>query len=281
MASRTVSGGGVRRAVVAVLDENGFPNTSGTTDLLTEFTRIGGIKTVATTDPEPQRFTHYGDDSPYAQDSLPPSEVGSFTFTTSRSNMTIDSLLEGNSTVTIGNIQVRAANTNKRGSEPLVMFAAYRQALDTDDDNTGTFGKLRQWQLRIYPSTRISPASESFEQLNTDKTYNATPTPVASTPWGQAFTEAIYGNTSAEYVDITTDYQPQLAFGEGNGVKASFSLPYAPVSSSNLKVWVDGTLQTPSAVNISTTNPAFTLSTAPGSLASIFALIETNQPGGV
>jgi hypothetical protein len=56
-------------------------------------------------------------------------------------------------------------------------------------------------------------------------------------------------------------------------------LTHPPVDSDHLYVFVQGTQVTPSAVNTSTTNPAFTLSTPPGTTDNIFTFIQTNAPG--
>lgn len=279
MSKEIVSGIGARYAVAWALDGNGLPAVVGSSDTPVQGTLIQGIRTLSATDPEPQRVTHYGDDDAFAQDSLPPAEVGSFTVTTAKTNITLDAYLEGNKLRTINSNVMRVGNSDKRGSEPLVMFAAYRQALDTGKASA-TLGSLRQWHVKIYPSTRLSPASQSFEQGATDKTYNATPTKVSKTPWAETFTEANWGATSGEFIEFTTDYHPRFNAWLGNGSKASFSLSHMPVDSSSLTVWVQDTGEvTPSSVNINATNPAFTLSSAPASGKLVFAMIETNSPG--
>jgi len=278
--SEVVSGVGARYACVFPLDTTtGLPLPAVTTAVPAQGTLVQGIKTMAVTDPEPQRITHYGDDLAFAQDSLPATTVGSFNITTAKSNLILDSMTEGNKVVTIDNMQVRGVNTDKKGNEPILGFAAYRQALDTKK-GSANFGKLRQWNLRIYPGTRITPQSQSFEQGQTDKSYAATPTPVTTTPWGQSYNEATWGNSQAEALDLILDYQPRMNFYRGNGTLTAFQLSHPPVDSSHLHVWSDGTLVTPSAVDTSTSNPAFTLSSAANTNNNlIFALIETNAPG--
>ncbi len=274
-----VSGVGARYAVVFGLDATtGLPLPATTSAVPAQGTLVQGIKTMAVTDPEPQRITHYGDDLAFAQDSLPATTVGNFNITTAKSNLILDSMTEGNKLLTIDNMQVRGVNTDKKGNEPILGFAAYRQALDTKK-GSATFGKLRQWNLRIYPASRITPHSQSFEQAATDKSYSATPTPVTVTPWGQAYNETTWGNSQAEALDLILDYQPRLNFYRGNGTLTAFQLSHPPVDSAHLHVWSNGTLVTPSAVDTSTSNPAFTLSSAAGTNNNlIFALIETNAP---
>lgn len=273
-----VSGVGARYGGVFNLDSNGLPYPAVSSGTPVQGSLIQGIKTLTVTDPEPQRITHYGEDNPFAQDSLPATEAGSFQITTAKTNLILDAMVEGNYVRNLSNLNMRGGNSSKKGSEPQVFAYFYRQALDTKKASA-TFGKLRQWHLRLYPSTRITPVSEAFEQAATDKTYQATPTPVAATPWGEVFSEANWGHVTSEYIDIVTDFQPRINTYVGSGVRTAFALSHPPVSSDQLHVFVDGTVTVPSAVNTSAANPAFTLSVAPGSLTGVFAIIETSSPG--
>jgi len=240
---------------------------------------IAAIKTASTSDPEPQRITHYGSDRPFSQDSLPPTTVGNFTITTADSNLALDSMAEGNLVRSINQDVWRAGNSDQRGNEPIIAAMFYRQALDTLP-GSGTFGKLRQWNVRIYPAARISPSTQSYEAGATDKTYAGTPTPTGLTLWGETYTEATWGNTYAEYTEGVTNYEPRINWWLGSGTLTAFQLSHPPASTDALSVWIDGTLTVPSAVNISVTNPSFTLTSAAGTGAKkIIALIETLNPG--
>ena len=274
------SGIGTRRGLAIPLDtRDGLPSINVSQAAPMQGTLIFGIKSATTSDPEPQRFTHYGQDDPYAQDTLPPQTVGNFTIVTAASNLALDAMVEGNSIVTINQDVWRAGNSNQRGNEPIMAAMFYRQALDTEP-GSGTFGKLRQWNVRIYPAARISPATQSYDAGMTDKTYAGTPTPTGLTIWGQTYTESTWGNTRAEYTEGVTNYEPQPNWWLGNSTLTAFQLSHAPVTSTSLTVWVDGTLTTPASVNTSSTNPSFTLTSAAGTdQKKIFALIETLNPG--
>lgn len=270
-----VSGVGARFAAIFNLNSNGLPIPQVPSAVPLQGSLIQGIKTLAVTDPDPQLITHYGDDRPFAQDKLPATEVGSFVVTTAKTNHIIDTMMEGTKIRAQGsNIQAKGGNTNQRGNEPQVMAWFFRQALDTKKSST-TFGKLRQWQMRCYPSVRFSPVTESFEQTNTDKSYNGAPSPVTVTPFNEQFTDANWGFTEAEYYEDITNYRPIPNFWLGTPTITAFQLSHPPVSSADLTVWVNGTVTSPTAVNTSAANPAFTLaSVADG--ATIGAIIETN-----
>lgn len=281
MAQEIVSGMGVRYGLVIPLDADGLPAVSVKQAAPHYGTLVEGIKTWARTDGQIQRVTHYGDDSPFAQDSLPPQEAGSYQFTTAKTNIYLDAAVEGNKVVSAGRMKMRAGNTDKKGNEPQVAFFGYRQALDTDKDSP-TSGKLRQWHGAVYSSSRITSQSQSMEQSNTVKTYDGTPSPSTLTPWGEVQTEATYGNNRGEYIETISDYQPRWSWHLGNGTRTSFELTHPPVDATAdyLHVWVGGTLQTSFAgVNTSLANPSFTLTAPAGNNLKVVEIVETNVPG--
>lgn len=280
MSKEIVAGVGTRYGSVFPLDSSdGLPSVSTTTAVPQQGTLIAGIKTASTSDPEPQRITHYGQDRPFAQDSLPPTTVGTFTVTAADSNLALDSMVEGNNLVTINQGLWRAGNSDQRGNEPIMGCMFYRQALDTTP-GSGTFGKLRQWNVRIYPAARISPATQSYDAAATDKTYAGTPTPTGLTLWGQTYTESTWGNTYAEYTEGVQNYEPRLNWWLSNGTLSAFQLSHPPAATNAIDVWLNGTLTVPSAVNTSVTNPAFTLTGLAGTGGQkIIALVYTLNPG--
>lgn len=280
MAQQKISGVGVRYAIVGALGSDGLPAVGTPSAVPTVGTVIERIKAFSPTSSDAQKITHYGDDLAYAQDRLPPTEVGSFTVNVSQSNLTLEALIQGQKVVNYGAgqniIPFIGGSTDKRGSEPRVFFATYRQALDTGKTSS-TAGSLRQWQLVIYSAVQLGPSAQGFEQGATDKSYSATPTPTGQTIWGETYSEATWGFTQGEFITGILDGQPRFNWWKGNGALTSFQLSHAPITSAHLKVWVNGTLTTPATVN--TTNPAFTLSSPPTSTGIVFAIIETNSPG--
>lgn len=278
MSKSKTFGVGLRYGAVFNLNANGLPFPNDSSATLITGTLIEGIKTMPVTDPAPRRITHQGDDRALAQDSLPGTEAGSFQFTTSKTNLALDAMLEGGVVRTINSNQYLLGNSDNKGSEPQVLVMFYRQALDADK-TSASYGKLRQWEGRAYPSARITKTTPSYEAENTDITYEGTPTPIKYTHWFEQLTEANWGATEAEYINDTSDYHPRWNFGLGDGTITAFNLTHPPVDASSVTVWVNGTQQTPSSVNTSSTNPAFTLSSAPALSNGIAVKIETNAPG--
>ncbi|MDD5002375.1 MAG: hypothetical protein PHO55_15500 [Thiomonas arsenitoxydans] len=275
----TVSGVGVRYAIVFNIDtDTGLPNVDTASATPVQGTLIEGIKTFSPSAAAPQQIPHYGDDRVFAQDQLPPSDLDTFTITTAKSNLALDAMLEGVIVRSVGTAKMKAAATDQRGSEPQLFFATYRQALDTEKGSS-TLGTKRQWHMVVYPSVRVYPSAQGFEQAATDKTYSATPTSVSKTPFGESMASATDGATESTYFEFTCDYQPRWNAYKGDGTITSFALSHPPYSSDYLTVYDNGTEVTPSSVNTSTANPAFTLSDAPDNGNIVMALIQTNVPG--
>lgn len=278
MGKEIVSGVGARYGVVFVNDtEVGYPLPAAASAVPMVGIQIEGIKTFSATDPTPQRFTHYGDDGPITQDTLPGTEGGSFTVTTAKTNLTLDAVVGGVKVREHNGLKMKISNSDQRGNEPQVTALFYRQALDTGR-SSGTFGKLRQYEAKVYGSVRLSEATNSYEQGITDKTYNATPSTMQYTPWNEEVNNTNWGASRGEFIEITADYHPRFNVWRGDGTITAYQLSHTPASSSNLHVFVDGTLTAPSAVNTSTTNPAFTMAAAPAVDKQVFAIIETTTP---
>lgn len=266
-ATSVVAGVGARHAEAFILNSTtGLPDCAFNSGTLIAGTLIDGLKTFNYNNPAPQKFTHYGDDNPFAQDVLPPTTIGDFTIVTGKTNLDLDAFTEGTKVVTLDSVvKARAGNTNKRGSEPQLFVSVFRQALDVKR-NSGTFGKLRQWDQAIIPSTRIINELAGNDQGISPNNYVGIPTPVTSTPWNQAFTEATWGATQGEYIKLETDYKPQWNVGLGNGTLTKFAVTRTPIDVAHTHAWVNGTLATVSSID--TTTPAITLSSAPGGVGS-------------
>lgn len=276
-----VSGVGARFGQVFILDEDGLPFQLVANATMETGMQIEAIKTLNNSQPAPQRITHYGDDDPYAQDSLAPTEIETFVITTSKTNLALDAYLVGGLVKTIGSAQFSVGDSDNLGNEPLTCSMFYRQALDTVNGSP-TFGKLRQWNGRIYPSARITPQPTSYEQGATDNTYNATPTKVTTTPWGEEFDgETSWGANSGAHIDFTMNYQPRMAVAVGNGTITSWNLPSVPAGASELLVWVGGSLTVPGSINYTPSAPAMTITPAVGVGTQVLAIVGSVKPGAL
>jgi hypothetical protein len=275
--SEIVSGSGIRYGTVFTLDaDTGLPTTTVVAPLMDTGTRIEGIVSTTSNDPQPNRISFRGDDVVFAQDSLPPGEAETFSFQTDKVNFRLNEVLSGNKVVSYGTQMIaQAKNTNRTGAEPQVFALFYRQALDTDAESS-TFGRLRQWHWRAYMSTRIT---EITPEMNADKSasqYEGTPTATKETPWAENFTNATWGAQRAFHIDGVSEGQPIPHIAIGDGTVTGFTLQKSPIDAAAIKVWVNGSLTTPSNVTTGA-NPSFTLGAAPANNAQVFAMVFTND----
>lgn len=280
VAKQIVLGAGLRYGVAWAVDPaDGLPAVGLASATPQQGTLVGGIKSATYPKPSARPVTFDGDDGVLAQDMLPSKEIGQLTFVTSKSNALLDSYLDGTNLVTIGNMTVRGYGTDNQGNEPPVGLMFYRQALDAVP-SSATFGQLRQWNFTTINSARIKTEKSDNGEAATDTVYTGYPTRTPATPWGQAFSAAIWGHLTAVGLEGTVNYHPRLNFHRGDGSRTSFALSHPPVSSSELWVWVQDTgIVTPSSVSTDATYPAFTLSSAPATGKKIISLIGTNKPG--
>lgn len=279
MADDIVSGVGAKYAVFLPNNsDTGLPHPTTSTQTPMVGVVIEGLKSVSVTDPEPQRITHYGDDRPYAQDVLPPTDFMTFQFVTSKNNMVLDGTLDGSKIRTVGtDAYFRAANNDNRGNEPRGMMLVYRQALDTDRTSS-TFGKKRLYNSYIWPSVQISRQTPSFEQANTDITYDGTPTNVTAVPWGDALDTTDWGVTEGALLEGTTRYHPRINSWYGNGTIGIWNLSHPPVDSSHIIVWAGTAGSVIPIIAVGTgANPTVTIGTIAVN-TPIFAFIQTNSP---
>lgn len=271
------SGSGTRYGVVFALDATtGLPMPAAAASTPYAGVEIEGIKGLDVTDPQVITVTFKGEDRPYAQDSLPPDELESFSFMSSKVNFDLDEALDGGDTRSYTNVNFRVENGDRRGNEPQVAAFFYRQAIDTDK-NSSTFGRLRQYQGRVYSSARITKKTGGFSDRDVDTTYEGKPSNTGYTMWNEDIKQSTWGATEGSHLDGVFAQHPRWNFYRGNGTITAFSTTHAPKDSSHLLVWSDGTLVSPSAVATGA-HPAFTLSAAPGGDKLVAALIQTTQP---
>lgn len=265
MANETItSGAGLRKARVFALDANGVP---------TQVIDVTGVKAITLNVPENQIITHVGDDQAFAQDFLPPNTLPNGTFTTAKSNQTLDALLSNTLVETIGETEMDGQFTDKAGYEIDAMMEYHRQALVTQPGDPD-FGS-RRWQNFWVMRSRITPQGNSPDQGSDDvNTYQYVPTPGIESPWGVPFAEDTNGYGRAVRVRTTSEYPQMLDTFTGNNTASSFTVTYTPISVAKTKAWVDGVSATVSGVTPST--KAIAITPTPDDEADVRILYETS-----
>lgn len=280
-AKSVVAGVGSKRGVLFVLDATtGLPLPSSPSPIPYSGIPISGLKDYTITNAEPQIINHYGDDRVFAVDQLAPTENPTLTVTTGKDNQTLDAAVTGVTERSYSTgVKVLAAETNKKGQEPQVALYFQRQALDADEDSP-TFGALRQFNGRVINSGKVTAATTGGAQTTVDSTYNVTSTPTSRTMWGETLTTGTFGVTEAAIMRVNSNYAGVFNYYRGTSTIGAFTLTHAPVAgdSSALTVWINGSITVPGSITYGS-SPAFSLTIVPGNDGSLVtAFIQTTDP---
>jgi len=268
------SGVGFRHVQVLAIASDDYPAATAAT--VYEGVQISGAKSLTLNDPEPRNIVHAGDDYVFALDVLPPTEPVTGELRTGKVNDTVDALLTGQSSVTIGEAKFFGVGTDKRGQEAQVILLAYRQALETDP--ASAYYGSRRWEFRLLPKCILTPREGSLDENAEERLYTVTPQFVTEYPWGVAFTTATEGFVRAQALRGVSEFKPRLVAFKGNNSAATFafntSLPAA--STAKITVWVDGTVKA-ATTDYTPLTTAVVFTTAPTTDANIVMFYETTQ----
>jgi hypothetical protein len=278
--TQIASGSGLRNIRAWLIDSDGYPNndTASGTDGYAGFL-IDGAKSFTSNVPDSQIVTHTGNDQPFAQDVLPPSELENAALTTAKTNLSADAALTDTKVQDLGgDLVMGGMSTSKQGCEPQIVLMGWRQALDTDT-TSANYGQ-RRYITNMYPSARTVPQGGNAEEGGDDvNNYNVVPTTVTDTPWGVAFTEVLNGYTRTQRLRFISDNPLMMESFDTDGAAVTFSLDFAPISVAKTRVWYYGTPQTVDSVD--TSAKTFTLNSAPASAVNrMVALYETTEVCG-
>lgn len=264
----TRSGVGFRHCTIFALDTNGYPKATSTT--VYEGVVPGGVKRLTINDPEPRQINHTGDNCIFAVDSLPPTEAITGELAVGKINDTLDAVITGQLSFTVGEAKLFGVGTDKRGFEQQVGMLAYRQTLDT----TPGAQQLRRWELRIFPVLLAIPRENTWDENPEERIYTLRPQVATKHLWGTAFAGDTEGFTEAQVVRGITEYKPKLVAFKGDGSTTVFNFPATAqaVSTGKIIVWVNGVEQT-SGITKATTGVTF--AAAPANNAMIVIFYET------
>jgi hypothetical protein len=270
------AGVGLRDLHIFALNSNGYPAASGSATsgsaVVYEGLFMSGAKSLTINDPAPRNIFHTGDDSVFAVDLLPPTEAITGEIAMSKVNDTLDALVMGQHTFSVGEANLFGVGTNKRGFEAQVALMWYRIAVDADPDGGGMGN--RTYECRILPKALVFPREGSFNETPETRPYNMLPMFCTRHLWGTQFQEAVEGYTRGQMIRVFTQYKPKLVAWDGDG--ATLDFPFNPVYPAQAAakvdgVWVNGVLQTTGFVKLVT---GITFTSAPAVGASVVCLYE-------
>jgi hypothetical protein len=238
------SGVGFRNLRVFALDGNGYiaaPDENAYEGVL-----VSGVKNFNVTDPEPRLITHVGDDAPFALDILPPLEAITGQVSVGKQNDTLDAVLTGLKSYTVGETKLFSVGTDKRGFEAVVGALAYRQTVDTDPTSS-EYG-ARRWQFKILPKVTFFPLESGYSEATEERMYTVRPSFVTEHIWGTAFSEATEGCNRAQLVRGISQYKPKIVAFRGDALTTDFLFPTdaQAQSADKTSVWRNGVIQSAS-----------------------------------
>lgn len=231
------SGVGFRHCQIFELDATtGIIKPGAASATAYEGLQVGGVKRLTINDPEPRQVNHQGDDRIFAVDSLPATEPLTGELAVGKTNDTVDALLTGQLSYTVGETKMFGIQTNNRGDEVQVGMLAYRQTLDT----TPNAQQLRRWEFRFLPVTLLIPREGSLDENPEEKVYTIRPQVATKYPWGIAFANGTEGFTEAQAIRGIAQYKPKIVCWRGDNLITSFNLPtdYPAASTDKMIVWV-------------------------------------------
>lgn len=255
---------GLRYAVAFALNSSGTPAASSTT--VYEGVQFEGAKAYELTFPEARRITHVGDDRVLAVDYLPPTESVAGKLQAAKNNFTLDALLSGVKTATIGEATVIAKVTDQQGVEPQIGLLLYQQSLDA-------VSRLRRWRWHILPLTKVIPLGSGMGDQAAVFDYQIAPTPTVNHLWGTALSSGTEGATEAVVIEGMSEGKPIVVAFEGDGVEDEFLFPTSKpaINTSKVAVWQNGVaVPAGAALTVTTTKITFTAAPADGDRVVVF-----------
>lgn len=258
---------GLRSVTVFALDASGYPAASSTSAY--EGTDFAGPKAFSLTIPEPRKITHTGGDRVLGVDFLPPLESASAELRVGRLDYDVIALLTGVKNYTLGENVGVAYGTDKQGSEPQVGLLLYQQSLALPSGE-------QSWRAIMLPRAKVIPLPPGMSDNPEEVRFAVAPSVVGAHLWGAALTSVNDGATTAQVIDRSFEYKPKLVAFKGDGSAVAFTFPaaYQAVSTTKIKVWVDGVLKT-LTTDYTVTTAAVTFLAAPASGAIVTVLYET------
>lgn len=266
-----VSGVGARSLTVFEINSSGYIAAASTSTVY-EGVDATGLRSLDITDPQPRFITHVGDDSPFALDILPPLEAMTGQVVISKQNDTLDAVLTGIKSFTVGEAKGFAFGTNLRGFENTMGAIIYQQG-EVTDPTSATYGS-RVWISKVFPRVVFFPLESGFNGNPEARTYALRPGFVTEHLWGTTLTTATEGVTRAQGFRFITQYKPKLVGWIGDNTEDEFLFPTdAPaVATGKIAVWLDGVPRTTN-ITLATTGITFTTS-LPGVGVNITVLYE-------
>lgn len=279
MAEKTIAAG-FRYLWYGVIDSSGYFIGSTTTAPVagnqagSSMLRLDGARTLPVNIPEPDIVVVSGDDEPMVSFEFDSENLPSGAFEVAQRNNTFDTLIQGTTVETIGDIEMYTLDPKDRESQSMCMLLSRR----AKSWLSGTKG-VKKWENLFIPRCTIKPLFTTIEQRTfTPYQYAINLSRSDRSGWS-TISESLHGTTAASLLPIDSDNPLMpLARFTGDGAETDFTLPFAPVSGAKTYVFVNDVQQTVTTdYTVSSTTLAFEGGSTPASDAVIVVLAEIDE----
>jgi hypothetical protein len=219
---------------------------------------IYGPKALALNVTEPRKITHVGQDRPLQIDWLPALDAMDAELTTSATELNIQSAVGGVKTETIGTAKLNPLQSSQMGFEPVFGAWFARQ--------TENVSGLRRWESYVFSAAKIIFMPSPMTDAASDLRYKIAPSIASKKLWGDAWTSATNGATTAQVGQFATLNYPYLCAWKSTSSDVAFLFDTDKAALNNttafLGVWVNDILTASSDYTAATTG--ITFHAAPG-----------------
>lgn len=206
-----------------------------------------------------------GDDGVITTFTFPPDALPTGNLTLASRDPVFEGISKGTKVYTNGQV-VTSLNVSKGDTYQPLFLHMVRQAQTTDPNNFGN----KRWENIILPNVVVQPLFNTLEtRAHAPFNFRVDLRMTNALGTGETFTDASYGAVLGAMYTRFTNYPYHHMVYTGDNTTTEFNLEYTPISTAEIKVFVNGVPATVSSVN--TTTKTFTLSSAPATSAIVVA----------
>lgn len=227
--------------------------------------RIPGLVDANIAIPEGTVVNVPGDNENLTTFTFPADTFPTGNISTASQDAVFEAIIKGTKVYTDGTRITSIVEGNVNNYTPIFLHIL-RNAQTGDPTNYGN----KRWQNIFMPNVTVQALNAPVAtRTHSPFSYKVDARRTNNTGTGETFTTATYGATLVSRYDITTLYPYTHMVYTGDNATTVFNLEYTPISTAEIKVFVNGVLATVSSVD--TTLKTFTLSSAPATSAIVIA----------
>jgi hypothetical protein len=255
---------GLRYACVFDLNSAGTPKAISITPY--DGLQFQGSTAFELNMPDSRKITGLGEDGITQVVFLPPQEGADGRLNVEAADPTLAALLDGTLVSSVGEVSVVGLATDKQGFEPRVGLMLYQAA-------RGLVTGATYWHTFLIPSAQVVRKSAGMNGEKAVTVYQIAPNRTSKHLWGTAFAVGTEGFTSAQILELWSNYPLRISgfVADGNAVDFSFPAATPAVQTTGIKVWKNDVLVS-GGLTLATTKVTF--GSAPTSLDRVVVLRE-------